>query len=126
MAIDGETISVFGDGKILRDFLYVEDCIEAILIAAMKEEAIGEIFNVGVDEPTTFLDLARTIIEVAGSGRWEFAPFSPERAAQEPGDFYSDITKIRTRLGWSPRTPLREGIRESVEYYRKNKSFYWE
>jgi UDP-glucose 4-epimerase len=126
LAIDGETIRVFGDGKILRDFLYVEDCIEAILIAAMKEEAIGEIFNVGVDQPTTFLELARTIIDVAGSGRWEFAPFSPERAAQEPGDFYSDITKIRTRLGWSPRTPLGEGIRKSVEYYRKNKSFYWE
>jgi UDP-glucose 4-epimerase len=126
LAIDGETIRVFGDGKILRDFLYVEDCIEAILIAAMKEEAIGEIFNVGVDQPTTFLELARTIIDVAGSGRWEFAPFSPERAAQEPGDFYSDITKIRTRLGWSPHTPLGEGIRKSVEYYRKNKSFYWE
>lgn len=126
LAIDGETIQVFGDGKILRDFLYVDDCVEAILLAAMHEEAVGEIFNVGVDQPTNFLELAETIIEVAGSGRWAFAPFSPERLAQEPGDFYSDITKIRSRLGWEPRTPLREGIRRAVEYYRKNKSFYWE
>ncbi len=126
LAIDGETIKVFGDGSILRDFLYVDDCVEAMLVAAISEEAPGEIFNVGVDQPTTFLELAKTIIDVAGSGRWEFAPFSPERAAQEPGDFYSDISKIRARLGWEPRIALREGVRRTVEYYRKNKSFYWE
>ena len=126
LAIDNETIRIFGDGKILRDFLYVEDCVEAILIAAVREAVVGEIFNVGVDEPTTFLDLAEMLIEVTGTGRWEFAPFTPERRAQEPGDFYSDITKIRTRLGWEPATPLREGLRRTVEYYRKNKHFYWE
>jgi UDP-glucose 4-epimerase len=76
--------------------------------------------------PTTFLELAKALIEVSGSGRWEFAPFTPERQAQEPGDFYSDITKIRTRLGWAPRTPIREGLRRTVEFYRKNRHFYWE
>ncbi len=126
LAIDNETIRIFGDGKILRDFLYVDDCVEAILIAGAHESAAGEIFNVGVDQPTTFLELAEALIEVAGSGRWEFAPFTPERQAQEPGDFYSDIAKIRTRLGWAPRTPFREGLRRTVEYYRKNKHFYWE
>jgi len=126
LAIDNETIRIFGDGKILRDFLYVEDCVEAILISAVREAVVGEIFNVGVDEPTTFLDLAEMLIEVTGTGRWEFAPFTPERRAQEPGDFYSDITKIRTRLGWEPGTPLREGLRRTVDYYRKNKHFYWE
>jgi UDP-glucose 4-epimerase len=126
LAIENETIRIFGDGKILRDFLYVDDCVEAILIAGADENAPGEIFNVGVDVPTTFLELAKALIEVSGSGRWEFAPFTPERQAQEPGDFYSDITKIRTRLGWAPRTPIREGLRRTVEYYRKNKHFYWE
>jgi len=126
LAIDNETIRIFGDGKILRDFLYVGDCVEAILISAVSEAVVGEIFNVGVDEPTTFLDLAEMLIEVTGTGRWEFAPFTPERRAQEPGDFYSDITKIRTRLGWEPATPLREGLRRTVDYYRKNKHFYWE
>jgi len=126
LAIDNETIRIFGDGKILRDFLYVDDCVEAILISGAHENAAGEIFNVGVDSPTTFLELAKALIEVAGTGRWEFAPFTPERQAQEPGDFYSDITKIRTRLGWAPRTPIREGLRRTVDYYRKNKHFYWE
>jgi UDP-glucose 4-epimerase len=126
LAIDGETIKVFGDGKILRDFLYVDDCVEAILAAAVHEDAVGEIFNVGVDRPTTFLELAKTLIDVAGTGRWEFAPFTPERKAQEPGDFYSDISKIRSRLGWEPRVSLEDGLRATVDYYRKNKHFYWE
>ena len=112
LAIDDETIKVFGDGKILRDFLYIDDAVEAILMSALAPEAVGEVLNVGIDKPTDFVELADTLIEVAGSGRWKFAPFSPERKAQEPGDFYSDISKIRRLVGWEPRTSLREGLRK--------------
>lgn len=125
LAIDNQTIKVFGDGSILRDFLYVQDTVNAIIKSALCDAAYGEVFNIGVDKPNGFLELAKTIIEVAGSGRWEFAPFTPERAAQEPGDFYSDITKARTIIGWEPKTELKEGIAQTVEYYRKFKKFYW-
>jgi len=125
LAIDNQTIKVFGDGSILRDFLYVQDAVDAILKCAMCDKAYGEVFNVGVDKPTSFLELAKTIIEVAGSGKWEFAPFTPERAAQEPGDFYSDITKIKTVVGWKPKVELKDGIAKTIEYYRKYKKFYW-
>lgn len=124
-ALNGETIKVFGDGKIKRDFLYVGDAIDAIIDSAVKEEAVGEIFNVGIDRPTDFLELVNIITEEAHSGKWEFAPFSPERKAQEPGDFYSDITKIKNKLGWYPRVDLREGISRTIDYYRKNKKHYW-
>jgi UDP-glucose 4-epimerase len=125
LAIDNETIPVFGDGKFLRDFLYVDDAVEAILMTATNPTAIGEIFNVGVDVPTTFLELAQKIIAIADTGRWEFAPFTPERAAQEPGDFYSDITKIRQRIGWEPKVTIEDGIKQTIEYYRKFKLYYW-
>lgn len=125
LAIDDATIQVFGDGKILRDFLYVDDCVEGLLIAATHEAAVGEIFNLGVDTPTSFLELVELIIQVAGQGRWEFAPFTPERKAQEPGDFFSDISKIRRMLGWQPRTPLEEGLRLTINYYRQYKEHYW-
>jgi len=71
------------------------------------------------------LELAETIVRVAGSGRWEFAPFTPERKAQEPGDFYSDISKIRRVVGWEPKTSLEEGLRRTIEYYRRYKDKYW-
>src|SRR5207249_5827344 len=85
----------------------------------------GEVMNVGIDRPTNFLELVDTLIRVAGTGSWEFAPFSAERKAQEPGDFYSDITKIKQVVGWQPRVSLEEGLRRTVEYYRAWKQHYW-
>ncbi len=125
LAVDNEAISVFGDGQIKRDFLYIDDCVEAILTSATCEGAYGQVLNVGNDTPTTFLELVETLIQVAGTGRWHYAPFSPERAAQEPGDFYSDITRIRTITGWQPKTALEDGLRQTVEYYRQHKPRYW-
>lgn len=124
-ALDDDTIQVFGDGQIKRDFLYQADCVDAMLACAAAESCFGEIINVGVNTPTTFVELATTLIEVAGSGRWQFAPFSPERKAQEPGDFYSDISKIKRLTGWQPTTPLAEGLRRTVDYYRLYRNHYW-
>jgi len=123
--IDNEPIKVFGDGKILRDFLYIDDCIDAILITGTCEKAIGEILNVGIDKPTSFLELAKLVVEVAKSGSWEFSDFTPERKAQEPGDYYSDITKIKRMVGWAPKISLEEGLERTVEYYRLYKKHYW-
>ncbi|MFH1888995.1 MAG: NAD-dependent epimerase/dehydratase family protein [Candidatus Omnitrophota bacterium] len=121
----GETVKIFGDGKILRDFLYVEDCVDAIIMSAAVPDAYGEIFNVGIDKPTNFIELVESIIGVAGGGKWEFAPFSAERKAQEPGDFYSDISKIKKIVGWEPKTELEEGVRKTIAYYKKHKKYYW-
>lgn len=125
LAVDDETIKVFGDGKILRDFLYIDDAVEAILMSALAPKAVGEALNVGIDRPHNFVELAETLIDVAGAGRWEFAAFSPERKAQEPGDFYSDISKIRELVGWEPRTCLKDGLRRTVDFYRRYKQHYW-
>jgi UDP-glucose 4-epimerase len=126
LALDNATIKVFGDGQILRDFLYMEDCIEGILQASIIPEAHGEIINLGVDKPTNFLELVQTLIDLAGSGRWEFAPFTPERQAQEPGDFYSDIRKAARLLNWRPTTSLRVGLEKTIAYYRQHRHHYWE
>ena len=125
LALDDKTIPVFGDGRIQRDFLYIDDCVEAILRCAASDCAWGEVFNVGVDKPSNFVELAETVVRIAGSGRWELTPFSPERRAQEPGNFYSDISKIRGMLGWQPKIGLEEGLQRTVDYYRKYKSHYW-
>lgn len=124
-ALDDGTIEVFGKGDIKRDFLYVDDAVEAILLAAVRDEAAGEVFNVGRNDYSNFLELAKKVTALAGTGRWEFAPFSPERAKQEPGDFYSDITKIRNVLGWAPKVDLDTGLRMTIEYYRKYRHHYW-
>jgi UDP-glucose 4-epimerase len=125
LAIDDATIQVFGDGLIKRDFLHVADCVTAMLSAAACEAAYGQIFNVGVDHPTNFIELTEAIIAVAGTGRWAFAPFSAERKAQEPGDFYSDIGKIKQIVGWQPQISLTDGLARTIAYYRQHKGQYW-
>lgn len=125
LALEEKTIPVFGDGRIKRDFLYIDDCVEALLRLAVLPEAVGQVFNVGHDTPSNFLELARTIVEEAKTGAWEFAPFTPERKAQEPGDFYTDIGKIRRATGWTPATDLRDGVRRTVAFYRAHRPRYW-
>jgi UDP-glucose 4-epimerase len=126
LAMDNQKIQVFGDGTILRDFCYVEDCVDAILQVAITPAAYGEIFNVGSDIPVSFLELVKTIIGVAGCGQWQFAEFSPERKAQEPGDFYSDINKINSCTGWKPATSLEDGLAKTIEFYSAHGEKYWE
>lgn len=125
-ALDGTPIKVFGSGNILRDFLYVDDCVDALLMVAQAEPAVGEVFNVGRDQPTTFLELAKALERLCPGCTWGLAPFSAERAAQEPGDFYSNIDKIRSIVGWSPRTDLEDGLRQTLSYYREHSAHYWE
>ena len=125
LALDEQPIQVFGDGTIVRDFVYVQDCVDAICACACADGAYGEVLNVGDDSPSSFLELAETVVDEAGAGFWKLAPFTPERAVQEPGDFCSDISKIRRLAGWSPTTRLRGGIRRTIDYYRLNRTHYW-
>jgi UDP-glucose 4-epimerase len=124
-ALDDAMIQVFGDGSLLRDFVYVQDAVDAMVRCAATEEAYGQVFNVGNSRASSFRELAETVVRVAGTGRWEFAPFSPERAAQEPGDFCSDVRKIKRVVGWEPTTSLDEGVERTVRYYRRHRPRYW-
>lgn len=123
--LDQKPISVFGDGKILRDFVYVDDAVRACLLAAATPESHGLIVNVGNDVPTSFIDLVKTMVRVAGEGTYRFTEFTPERKAQEPGDFYSDITRARKLLGWQPEISLEEGLSRTFAYYRAHRTHYW-
>jgi UDP-glucose 4-epimerase len=86
---------------------------------------VGQVLNVGHDRPSTFLEVATLLTELVPGARIEFTEFSPERKAQEPGDFVSDITRIRGLLGWEPRVSLREGLSRTVAFYRENRADYF-
>jgi UDP-glucose 4-epimerase len=125
LAIDDETIPAFGDGRILRDFVYIDDLVDALLRTGLTDEAYGEIFNIGSGGAISFGDVIRMIIEIAGGGKFAFAPFTAERKALEPGDYWADISKMRAIVGWSPKVTLDEGIRRTIDYYRQYREHYW-
>lgn len=124
--IEGAPIQVFGDGKQIRDFNYVDDVVEALLLAAQSEDANGEIFNLGADDPINLKDTAEMLIQAAETGVYEIIPFPAERKAIDIGDFYADYRKIRAKLGWKPTVLLEEGLRRTVEYYKHSAHHYWE
>jgi len=121
--IEGEPFEVWG-GEQRRDLLYVDDAAEAFLYAAITEEAEGLALNVGGDEPVSLKDLAQATITANGGGNYDIREFPPERKRIDIGDFLTDDHRFRTLSGWSPRFGLAEGLRRSLEYYRKHVRSY--
>jgi UDP-glucose 4-epimerase len=123
--IEGEPIQVWGDGLQIRDFNFVDDAVDAILLAATNENANGQIFNLGSDETINLRDLAALCVELNGAGSYRVIPFPPDRKPIDIGDYYADYRRIRGKLGWQPRVNLREGLARTLEFYRANKERYW-
>ena len=123
--MDAETITIFGDGLQLRDFTFVDDAVEAFLLAGMNDAANGQVFNIGAIEPVSLRELADLLIEVSGTGRYELVPFPPERKAIDIGSIYVDDRKIRRVLKWRPRVEMREGLTRTIAYYREHRAHYW-
>ena len=123
--VEEREIHVYGDGRQLRDLTYVDDAVDAFLLAALSHHSAGEIFNVGGCEPISLEALAALLVEVAGGGRYSLIPFPADLKAIDIGDYYADDTKIRTTLGWQPRTSIEDGLRRTVEYYREHRHQYW-
>ncbi|HEV7665215.1 MAG TPA: NAD-dependent epimerase/dehydratase family protein [Chloroflexota bacterium] len=124
-AMDGEDITVFGDGAQLRDFTYVDDVVEAFLMAGVSEEANGQVFNVGAIEPISLREVTELLIDVAGTGSYHLEPFPAERKLIDIGSIYVDDRKLRGLLNWQPHIGMRDGLARSVEFYRANRVQYW-
>ena len=126
LLIEGRPIKVFGDGLQLRDFNYVDDCVEALLLAGANNNANGRVYNLGSSEIICLSDLAEIMINLGVSGKYELEPFPTERKAIDIGDYYSDYSLITKELGWAPKIDLRDGLKRTLNYYREHFSHYWD
>ena len=123
--LEGTPIKVFGDGEQLRDFNYVDDCVNALLLAGANEQANGKVYNLGSPEVIGLKALAEQIVSLGFGGSYELVPFPEERKAIDIGDYYSDFSLISMELGWLPEVNLQKGLLNTIEYYSKHKSAYW-
>ena len=126
LMIEGKPIKIFGDGKQLRDFNYVSDCVDALLAAGASDISNGKVYNLGSKEVIGLKELAEMMVGLGYDGTYEFVTFPPERKAIDIGDYYSDFSLITKDLGWSPKIGLREGLKKTMEYYMENGQYYWE
>ncbi|OYY61775.1 MAG: NAD-dependent epimerase [Hydrogenophilales bacterium 28-61-11] len=126
LLIEGKPIKVFGDGLQLRDFNYVDDCVDALLLAGGNDAANGKIYNLGSREVINLKDLAVMMTALAKGSTFDLVPFPADRKAIDIGDYYSDYTLVEHELGWTPKVGLADGLARTVEYYREHWPHYWE
>jgi UDP-glucose 4-epimerase len=123
-AIEGGIIQLYGDGRQRRDINYVDDVVDALLLAGANESADGQIFNLGGEEPVSLVDMAEALVSLTGRGSVRMVPFPPERQVIDIGDVCSSYRKIESALGWRPRTDWRTGLARTVEFYQSHLSHY--
>lgn len=121
--LEDKALEVWG-GEQLRDFTYVDDCVDALLMAAMNPAADGKVFNLGGDGVISLADLAALVVRVAGSGSYSVKEFPAERKRIDIGDYYADDQAFRTAVGWQPTVPLEDGLRRTIDYFRTNLAHY--
>jgi UDP-glucose 4-epimerase len=123
LLLEGKPFEVWG-GQQLRDFTYVDDCVEALLLAAVRPEAAGQVFNLGGGEVTSLVDLAQLLVELNGVGHFEQREFPADRKRIDIGDYYADDALIRKTLGWRPNVSLREGLKRTLDFFHTHLDHY--
>jgi UDP-glucose 4-epimerase len=113
-----DEIVVYGDGRQIRDYIFVEDVIAAFLLAATEEKCFGETLNLGGKATISLADAARQIAALAGNTPVSFRPWPVEARAVETGDYCTDSSRLHQLMDLPPPTPWREGLSRSLDFYR--------
>jgi len=122
-ALEGAAFELWG-GDQRRELLYVDDAVEAFLCAALSRDSAGRALNVGGGEPYTLLALAEALIGANNGGSFERREFPADRKRIDIGDFVTDDRRFRTLTGWAPRVTLDDGLKRSIDYYRRHLASY--
>jgi nucleoside-diphosphate-sugar epimerase len=124
-ALKGETISLYGGGRQLRDFNYIDDVINALLLAAATDACRGQVFNLGSTRAYSLIDFVDTLKALC-TFSVEAVPFPDDKRIIDIGDYYGDFSKFHEATGWSPQVDLSEGLERTVAFYRQHKDVYWQ
>lgn len=123
-AMEGNSITIFGDGSQERDYLYVDDIVDAFIELTIHGES-GEVYNIGTQERVTFGGMVDAVLAEVGSGSKVNIPWPESYEKNETGNYVADTSKIEKITNWKPSVPLKEGIARMVRYYKENKDKYW-
>ena len=117
-AVRDEPITIYGDGRQTRSFCYIDDQIEGLIKAMESAHSHAEIFNIGNPDEITIVEFAKHIKKLSGS-KSEII-YSEPFPTDDPRQRKPDIKKARDKLGWHPKTSLKDGLKRTIEYFRKS------
>ena len=124
LALNGQPIRIFGDGSQLRDFNYVNDVVDAFIMATGHSELYGEAFNLGHSDKHSLLEFVELLSQYADFP-FETVPFPADHKAIDIGDYYADFSLFRAKVGWMPRFDLNQGLALTVAYFQEHGHKYW-
>lgn len=122
--MESSKVRIFGDGTQIRDTNFVDDVVEAMLLAMATDKTNGQVYNIG-GAPVNLIEIVKRMIKLNGKGAFEIVPFPKESKQIEIGDYVADYKKFKKVTGWSPKVGLNEGLKKTFAYYRKYKKYYW-
>ncbi|RJQ64720.1 MAG: NAD-dependent epimerase/dehydratase family protein [Stygiobacter sp.] len=123
-AMEDKVIKIYGEGLQLRDYIFVDDIVDAMIKCGETENAIGEIINIGSGTSSKFSDMVHSVVKCVKSGKVEYIPWPENYEKVETGDINVDISKLQKLTSWNPKVTLEEGIHLTYEYYKKYISNY--
>jgi UDP-glucose 4-epimerase len=121
--LEGKPFEVWG-GQQLRDFTFIEDAVNAFLLAALSDEANGMVFNLGGERVISLKDLAELMVQINGAGSYSVLPYPANRKPIDIGDYYADFGLIKKVLGWQPGVALPDALVKTLAFYRENLPHY--
>ncbi len=121
---ENREVCLFGDGRQIRDIIYVSDAVEAMLLAAASDQALGRVYNLG-GTPISLEDLVKKMIELTGKGGYKFIPYPDQWGATDQGNYIADYSRIKQELDWEPQVSLEYGLSRTIDFYQKYKKYYW-
>ena len=122
--LEGKPIQVYGNGQQRRDYNYVDDLLDALVLASTENKAIGKVFNLGAPDPMSLKETAEIMCNEIGVASWNLVPFPEDRKAIDVGDFTCDYSSFSFAFGWKPKIKFAEGIKRSFEYFKNEIEYY--
>ena len=122
--LEGKPIQVYGDGQQRRDYNYVDDLLDALVLASTENKAIGKVFNLGAPDPMSLKETAEIMCSEIGVASWNLVPFPEDRKAIDVGDFTCDYSSFSSAFGWKPKIKFADGIKRSFEYFKNEIEYY--
>jgi nucleoside-diphosphate-sugar epimerase len=125
LAMAGRPLTIYGDGRQIRDYVYVDDLAQALLAVACCGESTGHVYNLGSGTGTPFREMVETIADLIPGTEVVEVPWPEGRYFVETGDYISDISQVQAATSWRPTVNLRHGIAKTIEFYQDNRDHYW-
>lgn len=123
-AMQGKELKIYGDGLQKRDYIYIDDVVDAFLLAGASELTNGEVFNIGSPAGMTFKEMVKAVAGTVGHVKVKCVPWPSNYEINRTGDYIADYSKIERITGWRPRIEFEEGIKRMHDYYSEHEKYY--